>query len=72
MIRLQKEPTASVKPRVAIQRSAISQDCKCVKSVRRQTPELSSKIGVQLFPVFNSRKLKDDLKHMEHNTCVRG
>ena len=38
--------------------------------LRRQTLELSSKISVQLSPVFTSRKLNDDLKPLKQKSAL--
>ena len=66
---LQKEPTASEKSEVT--RIVLPfKDQRSANTVRRQTSELSSKIGVQLSPVFTSRKLKDDLKPMEQKPAL--
>ena len=45
-------------------------DQRSANTVRRQTSELSSKIGVQLSPVFTSRKFKDGLKPMEQKPAL--
>ena len=66
---LQKKPTVSEKPHA----TRIVLPFKCQRSantVRRQTSELSSKISVQLSPVFTSRKLNDDLKPMEQKPAL--
>ena len=66
---LQKKPTASEKPQV----TRIVLPFKCQRSpntVRRQTSELSSKISVQLSPVFTNRKLNDDLKPIEQKPAL--
>ena len=61
---LQKEPTARQKPQVT--RIVLPFRCQLsANTVRCQTSELSSRISVQLPPLFTSLELNHDLKPME-------